>query len=106
MDVPHQVQSEFERALKRMRLAAAANRRRTEYCKTTVKSGIASVVLLGAAFRAMGAAEIRRAGDQLTREAIKELGVKEGLLIDVGQRKTGEAYSSFAYRKSARWEPT
>jgi hypothetical protein len=100
MDIPYQVQQDFEQALRRVRMGATADHRRRECCEVAVKAGIASVVLLGTAYRAMGAEEKAHAHDELLREAIHRTGAKEGVLIDVAQSKLNALLSSLIYRKS------
>jgi hypothetical protein len=100
MDIPFQVQQEFESALRRVRMSATANYRRREHCEVAVKAGVASVVILGTSYRAMSAGEKALAHNQLLQEAIQRFGVNEGVLIDVTQPKSGGVFSSLVYRKS------
>ncbi len=98
-DIPTEVQQSFEQALRRVRMSAATNHQRREYCEVAMKEGIASVVLVGTAYRAMGAEEKTQAHDRLLREAISRTGVSEGILIDVAQSKPDVPFSSLIYRK-------
>ena len=79
-------------------MGAAANHRRRERCEVAIKSGIASVVLLGTAYRAMGAEQKALAHNQLLQDAIQRVGVKEGVLIDVAQPKSSGPFTSLIYQ--------